>query len=234
MVEQVSAGTGHGPRRADWFLIGIVSAAALAIMLPARGAAVAVVDWASRSTIAVLFFVYGVRLKPAETIAGLKHWRLHASILSFTYLAFPLVAIALRPLTPSLLSPDSYRGIAYLCLLPSTVQSSINFTSIARGNVAGAIVSASVSNLLGVFLTPALAIVVMSTTGLRLDASAFWDISAQILLPFVLGQLSRHWTADFVARHPKLKLFDQATILLVVYKAFSQGMRSGNPPAGMT
>lgn len=196
-------------------------------MLPARGAAVPAIDWTSRSTIAVLFFVYGVRLEPAETIAGLKHWRLHASILSFTYLAFPLVAIALRPLTPGLLSPDSYRGIAYLCLLPSTVQSSINFTSIARGNVAGAIVSASVSNLLGVFLTPALAIVVMSATGLRLDASAFWDISAQILLPFVLGQLSRRWTADFVARHPKLKLFDQATILLVVYKAFSQGMRSG-------
>ena len=195
-------------------------------MLPARGAAVPAIDWTSRSTIAVLFFVYGVRLEPAETIAGLKHWRLHASILSFTYLAFPLVAIALRPLTPGLLSPDSYRGIAYLCLLPSTVQSSINFTSIARGNVAGAIVSASVSNLLGVFLTPALAIVVMSATGLRLDASAFWDISAQILLPFVLGQLSRRWTADFVARHPKLKLFDQATILLVVYKTFSQSMRS--------
>ena len=44
----------------------------------------------------------------------------------------------------------------YVTLVPSTVQSSINFTSIAKGNVAGAIVSASFSNLLGVFLTPLL------------------------------------------------------------------------------
>ena len=62
---------------------------------------------------------------------------------------------------------------------------------------------------------------------MHLDPSSILDIAAQILLPFVLGQLSRRWTADFVMAHPKLKLFDQASIVLVVYRAFGQGVREG-------
>jgi len=208
-------------------MAAIVLAAIIATLLPARGAAVPVVDWASRIMIAVLFFLYGVRLRPDETLAGLRHWRLHGVILSFTFLIFPLLGLAMRPLVPQLISEDVYRGLLWICLLPSTVQSSINFTSIARGNVAAAIVSASMSNLLGVFITPLLAIALMSTTGLFLDATSILDIAAQILLPFVLGQLSRRWTADFLARHRKLKLVDQASIVLVVYKAFGQGVRDG-------
>lgn len=208
-------------------MAAIVLAAIIATLLPARGAAVPVVDWASRIMIAVLFFLYGVRLRPDETLAGLRHWRLHGVILSFTFLVFPLLGLAMRPLVPQLISEDVYRGLLWICLLPSTVQSSINFTSIARGNVAAAIVSASMSNLLGVFITPLLAIALMSTTGLFLDATSILDIAAQILLPFVLGQLSRRWTADFLARHRKLKLVDQASIVLVVYKAFGQGVRDG-------
>lgn len=213
--------------RIDRFLVAIVLAAVVATILPAQGAAVPVVDWASKIMIACLFFLYGVRLPPAETIAGLRHWRLHGVILGFTFLVFPIIGLVLRPLVPNVINEDVYRGLLWICLLPSTVQSSINFTSIARGNVAAAIVSASMSNLLGVFLTPLLAIALMSTTGLFLDATSILDIAAQILLPFILGQISRPWTADFVRRHPRLKLFDQASIVMVVYKAFGQGVREG-------
>lgn len=41
-----------------------------------------------------------------------------------------------------------------MCFLPSTVQSSIAFTSVAKGNVAAAVISASFSNLVGMFITP--------------------------------------------------------------------------------
>jgi solute carrier family 10 (sodium/bile acid cotransporter), member 7 len=107
------------------------------------------------------------------------------------------------------------------------VQSSINFTSIAKGNVAGAIVSASLSNLLGVIVTPVLALLLMGVTGgVQLSASSILDIVIQILLPFILGQLSRRWTARFVEVHrARLKYVDQGSIVLVVYGAFSTGMR---------
>lgn len=212
----------------DWYVPAIFGAAVLATLLPASGVAVPIFDWATKFAIAGLFFVYGVRLHPREALAGLAHWRLHLTILSFTYVVFPLLGLALRILSPAILGPALYAGVLYVCLVPSTVQSSIAFTSIAKGNVAGAIVSASTSNLLGVVLTPVLATALMATTGgATVDPSAIVDILLQILLPFVLGQLSRRWLADFVEAHPRLRLFDQISVLLIVYAAFSTGMREG-------
>lgn len=216
----------RGKLRLDPFLLAIIAAAVLATVLPARGAAVDALAWATKAAIFALFFLYGARMHPEEALRGLRHWRLHVTILAFTFVVFPLVGLALRALSPGLLASALYPGLLYVTLCPSTVQSSINFTSIARGNVAGAIVSASASNLLGVFVTPLLAIALMNTTGnANVGLGSILDICAQILLPFVLGQLSRRWTAEFVARHKRLKLFDQFSIVLVVYAAFSSGVR---------
>lgn len=217
-----------GKLRVDPFLTAILAAAIVATFLPARGTAADVLAWATKIAIFCLFFVYGARLHPREALAGLKHWRLHLTILGFTFVAFPLVGVGLQVLSPFPLSAALYPGLLYVTLCPSTVQSSINFTSIAKGNVAGAIVSASASNLLGVFLTPLLAIALMNTTGnASVGFGSILDICVQILLPFVLGQLSRRWTAEFVGRHKRLKLFDQGSIVLVVYSAFSTGVREG-------
>lgn len=213
--------------RPDGFLLAIILAAVIATLMPARGVAVPIFSWTSKVMVAMLFFFYGVRLKRAEALAGLKHWRLHGVILAFTYVVFPLIGLALGFGVPHLISPELYRGILWICIVPSTVQSSINFTSIARGNVAGAIVSASLSNLLGVFLTPLLAMALMRTTGLKIQASSIVDISMQVLVPFVVGQIAQPWVGEFVGRHKKLKYLDQATIVLVVYIAFSAGVRNG-------
>ncbi|MBK8447930.1 MAG: bile acid:sodium symporter [Micropruina sp.] len=213
-------------KRLDRFLLAIIAAAVIASLLPAQGVAQTVLDWLTTAAIAVLFFVYGARLKPEQALAGLKHWRLHLTILGLTFVAFPIIGWSLQVLSPWLLSPSLYAGLLYLTLVPSTVQSSINFTSIAKGNVAGAIVSASASNLLGVVLTPLLCWALMTTSGgLTIDPSSILDIIGQLLVPFVLGQLSRRWTAQWIASHPKLKLFDNGVIVLVVYSAFSSGMR---------
>lgn len=213
-------------RRIDWFVVAIIVSAVVASIFPARGGFVDVTQWSATILIAVLFFLYGARLEPREALQGLKHWRLHAVILGFTFVVFPILGLLLRPLSGGVLTHDLYLGVLYICLVPSTVQSSINFTSIAGGNVAGAIVSASASNLLGVFITPLLVLGLMGTGGeLHINASSVLDIVAQILVPFIVGQLSRRWTADFVHRHKRLKLVDQASIVVVVYSAFSTGMR---------
>ena len=210
----------------DRFLLAIVAAALVAFLVPATGVGAEVVTVGTKVLIFVLFFLYGARLHPREALAGLKNWRLHLTILAFTYVVFPLVGLGLHLFSPWLISAAVLPGLIYITLCPSTVQSSINFTSIARGNVAGAIVSASASNLLGVVLTPLLAIALMNASGgAQVGFGAIGDLALQILLPFVLGQLSRRWTADFVAAHPRLKLVDQASIVLVVYAAFSEGVR---------
>ncbi len=215
--------------RIDGFIIAILAAVGVAAVLPATGRAEDVLDVVVVAAIALLFFLYGARMEPTEAIAGLRHWRLHLTILGFTFLLFPLIGLALRPIAPYLVGEALTVGILFLCVVPSTVQSSIAFTSIARGNVAGAIVSASLSNILGVFLTPLLVIALISTTGgVTISGMAVVDICLQILLPFILGQLSRPLTARFVMRRRNLlKYSDRGTIVLVVYAAFSKGMDEG-------
>ncbi|MGL4832669.1 MAG: bile acid:sodium symporter family protein, partial [Propionibacteriaceae bacterium] len=213
--------------RLDPFMLAIITAASLGTLLPVHGVGIDVLSGITTAAIALLFFLYGARLHPQEALAGVKNWRLHLTILSFTYLVFPLLGVALRFFAPQLLQSGLVIGLVYLTLCPSTVQSSIAFTSIARGNVAGAIVSASASNLLGVLLTPLLVMTVLGTTGgVQVTGSAVWDLVLQILVPFIIGQLSRRWTAAWVTRNKSwLKYVDQFSIVLVVYSAFSAGMR---------
>ncbi|WP_019201535.1 bile acid:sodium symporter family protein [Tsukamurella sp. 1534] len=211
----------------DGFIVAIFAAVGVAALFPAEGGAVPVVDGAVTVAIAILFFLYGARIHPREAIAGLKHWRLHAVILGFTFVVFPIIGVLLQFLPEALLMPSLYAGVLFMTLLPSTVQSSIAFTSIAGGNVPGAIVSASVSNLLGVFVTPLLVLALMATTGeVQFHSSSIVDLCLQLLLPFLLGQLLRPWIAEFVTRHAAaLKYVDRGSIVLVVYAAFSAGMR---------
>src|SRR5699024_2125076 len=114
------------------------------------------------------------------------------------------------------------------CLLPSTVQSSIAFTSIARGNVAAAVCSASFSNLAGIVVTPLLVAWLAGGGSGGFSASSVGGIVLQLLVPFAAGQLARRWIADWIRRHAAtLKLVDRGSILLVVYTAFSQGVTEG-------
>lgn len=211
----------------DGFILAIFAAVGVAALFPAEGRAVPVVDGAVTVAIAILFFLYGARIHPMEALAGLKHWRLHVVILGFTFVVFPIIGVLLRFAPEVLLRPELYAGVLFLTLLPSTVQSSIAFTSIAGGNVPGAIVSASVSNLLGVFITPLLVLGLMATTGeVQFHSSSIIDLCLQLLLPFLLGQLLRPWVGEFVAKHAAaLKYVDRGSIVLVVYAAFSAGMR---------
>ena len=168
----------------DPLIIFIVLAVIVAIFFPISGRPA---EWFSTATVvavAVLFFLYGARLSTREALDGLTNWRLHATILAFTFVLFPLIGVALRPVGMAY-NPELYMGVLYLTLVPSTVQSSVAFTSIARGNVAGAIVSASASNVLGVVATPALVMLLMSQrsgggNGVVIDAHVFGDIALQL------------------------------------------------------
>lgn len=211
--------------RPDPFILALVATALIASALPATGGALEALQVASKIAIALLFFLYGARLSTKEALAGLKHWRLHTSILAMTFVLFPLLGLAAVFLVPEVLTRPLYVGVLLLCLVPSTVQSSVAFTSIARGNVAGAVVSASLSNLLGVFITPLLIATLMRETGdAHINASSIGKIVLQLFLPFILGQLLRPLIGKWVARNdPRLRIFDRSSILLIVYVAFSQG-----------
>ena len=214
--------------RLEPFVVAILMAVVVAAVAPATGGAADLLDAVTRVGIAVLFFLYGTRLEPRETLAGLTHWRLHATVFVFTFLVFPVLGLIARPVLEPVLGQELSLGVLYLCLVPSTVQSSITFVSLARGSVGAAVVSASMSNLLGVVLTPLLVLALLGTGGsVHIGGDAVVAICVQLLLPFVLGQLLRRWVHPVLGRIPHLALFDKTTIVLIVYAAFSQGVVEG-------
>ena len=207
----------------DRFTLALLAVMLAATVLPCEGAGAVVFEILTSLAIGLLFFLHGARLSPQDIRSGAGHWRLHALVFFCTFVMFPLIGFALKPLVVPWLGAELYLGLLYLCALPATVQSAIAFTSLARGNVPAAICSAAASSLLGIFLTPLLVYLLIGVDGANMGLDAVLKIVFQLLVPFVLGQLARRWIAGWVEKHRGwLKVVDQGSILLVVYTAFSE------------
>jgi len=211
----------------DPYILAIVGMVGLASLLPAHGAGAVAATYATDAAIALLFFLHGARLQPKAALAGARNWRLHTLVFASTFVLFPVLGLAARAAAPGLLPAPLWTGVLLLCVLPSTVQSSIAFTSIARGNVAAAICAASASNLAGILLTPLLTALLLRTQG-GFSFHAIGDVMLQLLVPFAAGQLARPWLAGWAGRNRTLLgMVDRGSILLVVYAAFSEGVTHG-------
>ncbi|MBO9525834.1 MAG: bile acid:sodium symporter [Sphingobium yanoikuyae] len=213
---------------AEPFILALLSTVLLATLLPVRGGAAAIFDIITDIGIALLFFLHGAKLSRQAIIDGARNLPLHLTVLATTFILFPLLGLALTHLP--MLPPELAAGMLFLTLLPSTVQSSIAFTAIARGNVAAAVCSASFSNLIGIVATPALVALLMNRTGSAapLSFASVQSILLQLLLPFVVGHMMHGRIGGFVHRHKKwVTLVDRGSILLVVYTAFSAAVVEG-------
>lgn len=217
-----------GRLRPDKFLMLLLATVALSAVFPARGQWVGVTDTAVYVAVATLFLLYGARLAPSAMWAGLSHWRLQLAIVASTFVLFPLLGLGMNAVAANWLPRDILFGMLFLCLLPSTVQSSIAFTSIARGNVPAALCAASLSNMLGVVVTPMLVALLLPAAGAGISVKALENIALQILLPFIAGQAIRPFVGGWLSRHRMLtSVVDRGSILIVVYAAFSAGMVAG-------
>lgn len=213
------------------FTLLLFAVVLIASLLPAQGSAARLFEHISSAAIVLLFFMHGAKLSRRAIIAGLTHWRLHLLVFSFTFIAFPLIGLLSSPMTQPLLGQELFIGLLYLCALPGTVQSAIAFTSLARGNIPAAVCSASASSLIGIVVTP-LVFGLMADVGQSQQAGSLWQaivhIAELLLLPFVLGHLSRPLVGSLIERHkPLLGWVDQISILLIVYSAFSESVVAG-------
>jgi len=151
--------------RPDGFTMTMLATVGSALLLPCRGATAGLFESVTGLAIALLFFLQGAQLSRAAIVVGAFHWRLHLVVFAATFVLFPIVGLALRPLSGNVLTQPLYLGLLFLCTLPSTVQASVAFTSIAGGNVPAAMCSATLSSLIGAVLTPVLVAVFASAQG---------------------------------------------------------------------
>ena len=213
----------------DNFTLALVAVVIAASFFPASGKFAGYVEMTTTGIVSLLFFLHGAKLSRQAIFAGISHWRLHIWIFIATFVLFPVLGLALRPVLSPLVTTDMYVGVLFLCTLPATVQSAIAFTSMARGNVPAAVCSASASTLLGILVTPILVSLVLHKNAEGGDAlHAVGKIAMQLLLPFIIGHLMRPIISGFLQRRASIiKLVDQGSILFVVYSAFSAAVISG-------
>ncbi|MFT4026613.1 MAG: bile acid:sodium symporter family protein [Novosphingobium sp.] len=210
----------------DSYILMLVGTVVLASVLPARGTLAGIAENIATAAIVALFFLHGARLSREAVIEGASNWRLHLTVALTTFVIFPVMGLLVHSL-PGVPAPVS-TGLLFLTLLPSTVQSSIAFTALARGNVAAAVCSASFSNLAGIVLTPLLVTALMSAKSGGLSLHAVETIVFQLFLPFLAGHLLRPWIGGWVARQKRLLTWvDRGSILLVVYTAFGAAVVKG-------
>ena len=214
----------------DRFTILLFIMVILASFVPVSGQAAEVFSSITTIAIAILFFLHGAKLSREAVVEGLMHWKLHTLVFAFTFALFPIIGLLAKPVLVPLLGQELYWGFLFMCFLPSTVQSSIAFTSVAQGNVAGAVCSASFSNIVGMFITPVLvAFFILGQSQHGFDpTSSIMQITLLLLVPFILGQILRPWVFPQMKKMPKIvKIFDQGSILMVVYGAFSSAVVAG-------
>ncbi|MFT4299258.1 MAG: bile acid:sodium symporter family protein [Aeromicrobium sp.] len=213
--------------RWDPFLGFLVGVAVVGTLFPATGVALEAAQLVQVVAIGLLFFLYGVRLSAAETLHNLRHWRLQVAILATTFAVYPLVGVAVRQLPEAVLAEPLSLGVLMLCIVPSTMQGCVAFTRIGGGNTAAAVVSASLSNLLGVFLVPAYVMLLIGAQA-QVTGESVLRIVGQLLAPFIAGQLLRPLFGAAVERNEGwLRHVDRGAILVVVFVAFSEGSQAG-------
>jgi solute carrier family 10 (sodium/bile acid cotransporter), member 7 len=212
----------------EWFVPALVGAVLTATLFPCRGIGVRACDGLAVFAISSLFFLQGARLSRQSISAGIGNWRLHLGIGGTTFVIFPLLGCTLLALFPTALTPSLRVGLLFVCVLPSTVQSSIALTSIAGGEVSGAISAAAASNVIGVFLSPLLLALLLRMRGGGTDLGGLWKILVELLLPFIAGHTLRPWIGQWADRNRAiLAITDRGSILIVVYIAFSAAVVNG-------
>lgn len=215
----------------DWFLFGLGAAIALAWAAPGPGAPDGWLhpEILTKAAVALIFFLHGARLSLAALRDGALNWRLHLCVQMGTFLLFPVLGLGIYFMMHGRIAEDLDLGLFFLCALPSTISSAIILTGMARGNVAGAVFNATLSNLIGVVVTPLWITGEMRTSGhMQPLTPVVLDLVRWLVVPLIVGQVMRRWIGEFLNRHrPATTLVDRGAILLIVYTAFCDSFRKG-------
>lgn len=211
-----------------WLLI--VVGLALLFPGPAASGGFLMPELTTQLGVWLIFFLQGLSLPTDELTRGYKPKRFHAFVLSWNFLWVPLVTGFVILLFGWLLSPDLRLGFWLLAIMPTTVASAIAFTSLSGGNTANAIFSTVYSNVLAIWVVPAICVAYL-TANLSIEVGLlplFAKLAVLILVPLVFGQMiHRIEPVKSAAIAGRTRWASQAIILFIVHAAFADSVRSG-------
>lgn len=162
----------------NFFLVGLVFAVLSAKFFPFVGVDGGILRpelFIGKYGVGLIFLLSGLSLQTSELAKALSNMKLNGLIQFAIFVLWPLViGLPLKALLtnfiPGLMPPALVDGLLIMTCLPTTVNMCIMLTSASGGNVAASICNAVLSNMAGIFITPAL---------------LFQFFGTQIRLPFV-------------------------------------------------
>jgi sodium/bile acid cotransporter 7 len=210
----------------DWFILAIIGMIIIASVWSTPGVQKGFFSLKSIAGygVSLIFFFYGLRLSPEKLRQGLSNWRLHTVVQLSTFLLFPVLMLVIMKIFDTNGNELFWLGAFYVAALPSTVSSSVVMVSIAGGNIPAAIFNASISALVGVFITPLWMGIVLVNSSQEFDLTdVIIKLIIQVLVPVTLGIILHFRFGAFAEKHRKtMRYFDQSVILLIIYTAFSE------------
>lgn len=210
----------------DGFLLALISVVILAYFWSEPGVYDGVISLNNIGNygISAIFFFYGLKLNPAKLRAGLSNWRLHVIVQLATFVLFPIIALAVMFMAGGESSNLLWMGFFFLASLPSTVSSSVVMVSIAKGNIPAAIFNASISAIIGVFITPLWIGIFLTTSSGNMDLGhVLLSLTLQVLVPVTLGMLLNYKLGWISEKYKKaLRIFDQSIIVIIIYCSFCE------------
>lgn len=220
-----------GLMKLDLFLVSLILTIVLALIAPQLGTSDGPLQMGLVTDIGIglIFFLHGAAVSSEALRTAAGHWRLHGFIQATTFLLFPAVGLIVYFSLASLLSLELRLGFFFLCVISSTISSSVAMTAMARGNVPAAVFNATFSGLLGMVLTPLLMGLIAAANSVESSVvSQIGGIFAQLLLPFAAGQILRPLLKGFLDRFKSLVgKTDRLVILMIVYTAFCNATEDG-------
>jgi len=212
------------------FVLLLAAAVGLAWIFPDPGARGGWLHTGVSTRVAVflIFVMQGLSLPTQEVRKGLVQYRLHMAIQVFIFVFIPALVYGALVLSWRLFPYDLYMGFLFLAAVPTTISTSIVFTTEAGGATAVALFNASLSNVLGVFLVPLwVSLQVSQKTPIPPLGTLIFEIMLIILLPFALGQVVRIWVKPWADAHKReMSKASMVLILLIVYAAFCNSVKS--------
>jgi len=224
-----------------YFLVGVVTAVALAAAYPPlgrRGGPLRPERTVAWGATCGIFLLSGLNLPTSELARAAVSVRLHALIQGFNLLLIPLTTVLScnALLAAGLLQPALRDGMVVMGLLPTTINMCVALSRSSGGDEAVAIFNAVLGNLLGVLLTPYLLLKLVGSAGALSAADTLQKLATRVLLPLLVGQLLRpplQGAGVLAGRRKLLSRSSESLLLLIVYSTFCDTFLRGFgvPPA---
>jgi len=204
----------------QWFILGIAVAAAIGFVEPEWGDVLQHYDIFSIG-IFLSFFATGLCLETQAILRQVRSVRAPAAALLSSLILYPLLAMGAALL---LLPAEFAIGVCIIATAPVTVSSGTIMTTIARGNVPLSLLICILTNFLAIFTIPVM-LSLLLTVGQAIDLPILQMLGGlvfKVLLPLMLGQLSRSAVKTFVKRFSRhLSIFQSCIIILIIFNAVS-------------